>query len=92
MCFKRQGDSSDQAGIETNDFLLGIQTEFQQDMFVSYTSKLIFQLVTVLVVDDYDEGIPVAFLISNKESADVLRVFFLQASKKDVGTPRPKSL
>ena len=35
-----------------------------------------FQLITVLVIDDYDEGIPVAWLISNKESADILRVFF----------------
>ena len=30
----------------------------------------------MLVIEHYDEGIPVASLISNKESADVLRVFF----------------
>ena len=30
----------------------------------------------MLVIDDYDEGIPVEWLISNKESVDVLRVFF----------------
>ena len=62
LCFKGQGEISDHAGIETDDFLLGIQTEFQRDMFVRYASKLVcvdathgtnaydFQLVTVLVV------------------------------------------
>jgi len=38
------------------------------------TTAYDFQLITVLVTDDYDEGIPVAWLISNKETA-VLRVF-----------------
>ena len=88
LCFKSQGDISSHAGIESNDFLLGIQTEFQQDMFVKHTTKLVcvvatdgtncynFRLITVLVIEHYDEGIPVAWLISNKESADVLRAFF----------------
>ena len=81
LCFKSQGESSDHAGVEKNDFLLGIQTEFQQVMFVKYAQKLVcvdathgtnsynFHPVTALVIDDYDEGIPVAWLISNKESA-----------------------
>ncbi len=102
LCFKRQGESSDHAGIEANDFLLGIQTEFQEDMFKRYARKLVcvdathgtnaydFQLVTVLVIDDYDEGIPVAFLISNKETADVLQVF-LQVPGKDAGILKQKS-
>ena len=88
LCYKPQGEESDEQGVEKNDFLLAFQTEFQREMFTKYASKLIcvdathgttaydFQLMTVLVIDDYDEGIPVAWLISNKESADVLRVFF----------------
>ena len=88
LCFKSQGDNSNHAGIESSDFLLGIQTEFQRDMLVKYATKLVcvdathgtnaydFQLIKVLVIDDYDEGIPVAWLISNKESDDILRVFF----------------
>ena len=35
-------------------------------------------MITALVVDDYDEGIPVASLIGNKESADILWIFFLR--------------
>ena len=57
-------------------------------MFVKYAQKLVgvdathgktaydFQLITVLVIDDYDEGIPMAWLISDREAADVLRVFY----------------
>ena len=99
LCFKSQGENSDHAGVEKNDFLLGIQTQFQQDMFVKYAQKLVcvdathgtnsydFQLVTVLVIDDYDEGIPVAWLISNKESADILRVFFTSIRER-CGDPK----
>ena len=68
-------------------------------MFVKYAQKLVcvdathgtnsydFQLVTVLVIDDYDEGIPVAWLISNKESADILRVFF-KSIRERCGDPK----
>ena len=34
------------------------------------------QLITVLVMDDFNEGIPVAWMITNNESTDSLRVFF----------------
>lgn len=88
LCFKRQGEKSDYNGVEEKDFLLGFQTQFQKEMFEEHANKLIcvdathgttaydFQLVTVLVVDDYNEGIPVAWLISNKETTDALKVFF----------------
>ena len=88
LCFKRQGEKSSYKDIEENDFLLGLQTQFQKEMFETHASKLIcvdathgtttydFQLVTVLVIDGYNEGISVAWLISNKETTDALTVFF----------------
>ena len=87
ICYKGQGEDSCHMGLNNKYFLLGIQTEFQKEMFVKYAHKLVcadathgtnaydFQLITVLVVDDYDEGIPVAWLISNRECAEVLSVF-----------------
>lgn len=93
--FKRQGEKSTHTGgVELNDFIWGIQTEFQQGMFVQYANKLVcvdathgtnaygFQLITTLVIDDCDKGIPVARLISNKESRDVLRVIFSSIREK----------
>ena len=74
--------------VEEKDFLLALQTQFQKEMFEKHAQKLIcvdathvttaydFQLVTVLVTDDYKEVIPVGWLISNKETTDALKIFF----------------
>ena len=88
LFFKPQGQKSDFNGVEEKDFLLALQTQFQKEMFEKHAQKLIcvdathvttaydFQLVTVLVTDDYDEGILVAWLISNKETTDALKISF----------------
>ena len=73
-------------------------------MPVKYVQKLVcadathrrnsydFQLVTVLVTNNYDEGIPVAWLLATKNWQTSFGFFFLQASGRDVGTPKQKSL
>ena len=88
LFFKPQGQKSDFNGVEEKDFLLALQTQFQKEMFEKHAQKLIcvdathvttaydFQLVTVLVTDDYDEGTLVAWLISNKETTDALKISF----------------
>ena len=87
LLFKPQGQRSDFNGVEEKDFLLALQTQFQKEMFEKHAQKLLcvdathgttaydFQLVTVLVIDDYNEGIPVAWLISNKETTDAFKIF-----------------
>lgn len=70
-------------------FLLGIQTEFQKDAMKKYGSNSVicvdathgtnvydFLLITVMVVDNYGEGIPVAWAISDREDACTLVQFF----------------
>jgi len=100
LCFKSQGDPSTYTGVEDNDFLLGIQTEFHKEMFENHAMKLIcvdathgtnsydFQLITVMVVDDFDQGVPVAWLISNRENEATLSVFFsaIRSRCRDVKT------
>ncbi|XP_014679733.1 PREDICTED: uncharacterized protein LOC106819642 [Priapulus caudatus] len=88
ICFKRQGEKSIYPGVENKDFLLGLQTEFQAKMFKQHAHKVVcldgthgttaydFQLITVMVIDDFNEGIPAAWLITNRETADALKVFF----------------
>ena len=103
IIFKPQGEiQSDQMdNIGKRDFLLGIHTKFQRDMMVKYgpscvcmdsthgTNMYDFVLVTVLVIDDCGEGIPVAWEISNKEDATLL-VQFLQAIKHRTGSIQTK--
>ncbi|XP_030017106.1 uncharacterized protein LOC115437873 isoform X2 [Sphaeramia orbicularis] len=78
------------------DVLIGIQTEFQRDLMRRYgthaitmdstskTNQSDFYLTTLLVLDEYGEGQPVGFLISNKEDAESL-VPFLEAVRENVG-------
>ena len=48
------------------------------------TNQYQFKLITLLVPDDFGHGYPVASLITNREDAEVLQMFF-QAIKARVG-------
>ena len=86
--FKQQGDEDGTLGKE--DFLLCIQTEFQLEMLKEFGHRVIcidathatnmydFLLITVLVVDEFGEGVPVAWAISNKEDTGTLSLFLEQ--------------
>ena len=53
------------------------------------TNSYDFTLITVMVIDEYGEGFPVAWCISNREDQFLLINFF-NALKKRVGTLYPK--
>ena len=84
--FKPQGKETDGL-IGKDDFLLGIQTRFQCEMMKLYGNKVIcmdathgtnhyhFKLVTVIILDDFGEGVPVGWMISNKEDGVTLKEF-----------------
>ena len=87
--------------VENDDFLLGIQTEFQRDMLVKYggecfcmdsthgTNAYDFNLIAVLVVDGFGEGIPVAWAVANREDATIL-VELLKSIKERTGPLQPR--
>ncbi len=86
--FKQQGCEDGKLGKE--DFLLCLQTEFQLEMFKLFGHKVIcvdathatnmyeFLLITVLVIDEFGEGVPVAWAISNREDTNSLSIFLKQ--------------
>ena len=71
--------------IGNDDFILGIQTQFECDMLCKCGNVCIYMdathgtnmsmLITILVLDDFGEGIPVAWAISNREDAIMLAEF-----------------
>ena len=81
LVFKPQGvtQTREMDNIGENDFLLVIQTEFQRDVLQKWGNDTIctdttyntnaydFNLITLLVLDDFGEGIPVAWEIANRE-------------------------
>ncbi|KAJ8019506.1 Zinc finger transcription factor family protein 17 [Holothuria leucospilota] len=81
-------------GVE--QFLLGIQTEFQRDIMVKFgpsaiciasthkTAQCDFYVTTIAVVDNYGEAIPVAWLVSDRQDESVL-IPFMEALKNRVG-------
>jgi hypothetical protein len=102
VVFKQQGENqgSDIDNLSEKDFLLGIQTKFQEDMKrfgdnlictdTTYNTNIYsFNLITVMVVDKYAEGIPVAWAITNREDMSMLFQFFKNL-KTRTGDLKPK--
>ena len=68
LVYKPQGTEDPALPLPKEGFVLGIQTEFQRDLYQQYASSVIcidsthktnvydFKLVTVMVIDEYSEG------------------------------------
>jgi hypothetical protein len=91
LLYKRQGQEPDAVlpGLSASDFVLCIQTITQRQFMLQFgagsvvcldsthgTNQYDFNLVTAMVVDDFGQGNPVAFMISTKEDESVLTAFF----------------
>ena len=101
--FKPQGIDGDEGEIHKDDFMLVFQTEFQRDLLIFYSNDVVcmdathgtnmydFQLITLLVVDTYGEGIPVAWAISNHENtAHITKFLEVIKDRVDLGHLCPK--
>lgn len=97
LLYKRQGEEPDQhlLGLSAIDFLLCIQTITQRQFMLQFginnvvcldsthgTNQYGFNLITMMVVDDFGEGNPVAFMICTRETESVLTNFFLAVKRR----------
>ena len=76
-----------------DDFVVAFCTHFMLEMLDKYGHKVVcmdstygttaydFKLVTAMVVDEFGCGVPVAWLLSNKDSSEVL-LSFLRSLRK----------
>ena len=92
LVYKPQG--IDRYSLPNNDCLLGIQTKYQLDTLIVYGNKviiwilhirqhnMIYSLYLFLSIDDFWEGLPVAWLISNREDQLVLSPFLQEMSRR----------
>ena len=103
ILYKPQGQTPPQKCryLSERDFVVAIQTPLQADMMKQFTNNRVlcvdgthgtnsydFTLISVLVVDEFGEGFPVAWCISNREDQIVLSCFF-DAIKDSVGDLAP---
>lgn len=102
LLYKPQGQSKGYTNLSPNDFILAIQTPLQADIMKRFSDGRVicvdgthgtngydFTLITVMIIDEYGEGFPVAWCISNKEDQAVL-LHFYQAIKEKVGLLTPR--
>ena len=89
LFFKEQGKPQDNNmdNFEDNDFVLCIQTEFLRGMLQKFGHDTIcidsthginmcnFHVITVVVIEEYGEGIPVAWMLSNREDVMAINAF-----------------
>lgn len=92
LFYKEQGNVVAEVGcnegLGVDDFALVIQTPLQADVLRLGDKKVVcadathgtnsynFQLISVLVIDEFGEGFPAGFCLSNKEDYVVLANFF----------------
>lgn len=98
LCYKHQGEMDNTIPhLTINDFCLIIMIPFQSELFIQFGHDKVcvdgthglnaynFQLYTILIVDEYGNGYPVAFCFSNRSDTDTYRHYF-QCIKNTIGT------
>ena len=87
--------------VGSDDFILGIQTDVQLDMLCKYghmcicmdathgTNMYDFKLITLLVHDEFGEGIPVVWAITNREDTTMLVEFLTVIKTRTVTLTAP---
>ena len=96
LYYKLQGHDSGNDTLKKSDFMIVIQTEHQKNLVSKFgangvcadsthgTTGYDFSLTTLLVVDEFGEGQPVAWCLSNKETEEFMKLF-LQKVKQNCG-------
>ena len=95
LVFKQQSHEqpSDIDDMSKNDFLIGIKTSFQRDMLVrfgptaicmysTHSTKAYDFFLTILVLDDLSERIPIAWILSNREDAATIQQVLVKMKEK----------
>ena len=102
LLYKPQGKNKTFDNLHANDFVLAIQTPMQADMMKALGNEKVvcidathgtngydFSLITVLVTDEFGEGYPVAWCLSNRTDLTLLLSFF-KSIKNRTGVIIPK--
>lgn len=93
---KMQGEQIDDYPLQEEDFMIVVQSPIQKTMLQKFGSKGVcidsthgttgydFYLTTLMVVDEFGSGFPVAWCLSNHEDTTFMTVFF-NAIKQNSG-------
>ena len=96
LLYKPQGqlDQSMTPALSEDDFMLAFMTKEQAEIFNKFSNVILcmdsthqtnaykFKLITLMVPDEFRRGYPVAFCISNKETAPILTLFLQRIKER----------
>lgn len=100
LFYKKQGIAEE--NLEENYFCLVVMSKFQQLMLQKFGHNIIaidgthglngydFELTTVMVVDEYHQGFPVAFMFCNRKDMATYTLFF-EKIKSKIGVVNAKT-
>ena len=94
--YNKQGlkQSADMNDLSNEDFVIGIRTHFQRDMLIKFGEKAIcmdsthgtnvydFYFITVLILDEFGEGVPICWIISNREDSALVHQALIKVKEK----------
>lgn len=97
LFFKGQGEELTNCNLNKEDFCLIFMNSTQISLLKKFGTKILcidgthglnsynFELTTIMVLDEYKQGFPVAFLFSNRKDSYIYEIFF-QHVKQATGT------
>lgn len=102
LLYKAQGDNQQNncKNLNGNDFVLVLQTPLQAEMMKQF-SKIVcvdsthgtngydFNLISIIIVDEFGKGYPVAWCLANREDGTLLKNFY-DVVKMKVGSIQPE--
>lgn len=95
LLYKEQGKEHDT--LKKEDFCLIVMNSFQKQMLKQFPTLITvdsthglngyeFEMTTIMVIDEYHHGFPIAVMFTNRKDTIVQRVFF-SAVKEATGKP-----
>ena len=98
VLFTKFQNESSQEGLGFDDIMIVIQTPLQKEMMMIFSNQRVvcmdathgtntydFYLITILVIDEFGEGFPTAWCITNKEDETSITVFLAKV-KSNIGS------
>ena len=91
--YNLQGQLKEEVALEKDDFVVTMQTEFQKHLMQKFVSKGLccdtahgttsydFKLNSLFVFDEFEEGVPAAFCLSNRGTFAFMKLFFSKIYK-----------
>uniref|UniRef100_A0A6P7GKQ4 Uncharacterized protein LOC114343590 n=2 Tax=Diabrotica virgifera virgifera TaxID=50390 RepID=A0A6P7GKQ4_DIAVI len=88
LYYKPQGSEDSQHNLDCSDFCIIIMNDIQRYAVMKFAQKFVcidgthgtnpynFELTTLMVSDDFGEGIAVAYMISNRMDTTIYKIFF----------------